>query len=90
MSKSVSGYLRQKKVPKAIKPEGGGGKALMARIKRRTFFCGFPYDDSLFCKCIIKKIILVHGSPPPLPKHPANRFNHNFREQGKKQKYSDR
>ena len=44
LSKSVSGYFttKKKKNPTAIEPEGGGGKALMARPLRKNFFCGFP------------------------------------------------
>ena len=48
MLKLISGYLktkkRKKKVTMAIKLEGGGGKALMARpLLEELFFCGFPY-----------------------------------------------
>ena len=50
--KSVFGYfktkkkIQQKKVPMAIKLEGGGGLAIIGG----TFFCGFPYAT-----CIIDK-----------------------------------
>ena len=55
LSKSVFSYFKtKKKVPMAIKLEGGGGwgaKALVAwPLVDELFFCGFPYSYNEFKK----------------------------------------
>ena len=54
-------FFQRSKISTAIKLEGGGGQALMARPLREEFFCGFPYGrrSSLFCCTLLINYCII-------------------------------
>ena len=54
-------FFHRSKISTAIKLEGGGGSCLNGpAIKRKTFFCGFPYLYFLF----LFPFSYLHSQPP--------------------------